>query len=116
MKIEEVFTGMPVSDLANALRWYERLMGRLPDLVPNDNEGAWQLAEHAWVYVVGDPDRAGKGLLTLLVDDVEAQVAELAQRGLATDAVDTIPGVVSTAEIRDPDGNRITFGEPAKEG
>ena len=116
MAVAELFAGLATADLETALRWYERLMGRPPDLVPNDNEGAWQLADHAWIYVVGDAERAGRGLLTLLVDDLEAKVAELAQRGLTTDAIETVSGVVSTAAIRDPDGNRITFGEPASQG
>jgi predicted enzyme related to lactoylglutathione lyase len=56
--------------------------------------------------------RAGRALLTVIVDDLDAQVAQLAERGLATDPIDTVPGVVRKAEIRDPDGNRITFGQP----
>ena len=36
---------------------------------------------HAWVYVVEDSERAGRGLLTVIVDDLDAQLAGLAQRG-----------------------------------
>jgi len=45
------------------------------------------------------------------VDDLEAHVAELAERGLATGAIATVPGVVRKAMISDPEGNTITFGE-----
>lgn len=112
MTIDHLFAGIPVADLDRALAWYERLWGRPADLVPNGNEAAWQLGEASWVYVVGDADRAGNGLLTILVGDLERHVAELAERGLATEPIDTIPGVVSKAEIADPEGNRITFGQP----
>ena len=71
----------------------------------------WQVAETGWIYVVGNTRRAGHALLTLLVDDLEDQVAELAERGLATGAIDTVPGVVRKAVIIDPEGNMITFGE-----
>ena len=70
-----------------------------------------QLADSGWIYVVVDPDRAGNGLLTLLVDDLEAHVAALADRGIVTGPIETIPGVVSKAVIADPEGNRITFGQ-----
>lgn len=112
MAIDHVFAGVPVADYAAARAWWERLVGRPPDLIPNDNEAAWQLTETGWIYVVGDAGRAGQALLTILVDDLDTHVAELAERGLATEAIDTVPGVVRTAEITDPDGNRITFGQP----
>lgn len=50
-------------------------------------------------------------LATLLVDDLPDHVAGLAKRGLETDSIDTIPGVVRKTAISDPDGTRITFGE-----
>ena len=102
MAVQHVFAGIPVADYASARDWYERLFGRPPDLVPNETEAAWQLSETAWVYVVADADRAGDALLTVLVDDLEAQVSELADRA---------PGLYRKAEIRDADGNTIAFGE-----
>ena len=111
MAINHCFAGVAVTDRDSAFAWYERLLGRPADLIPNENEVAWQLAGTAWIYVVVDPDRAGTALLTLLVDDLERHVAELAERGLATGGIDTLPGVMRKAEITDPEGNLITFGE-----
>jgi catechol 2,3-dioxygenase-like lactoylglutathione lyase family enzyme len=107
----EVFAGLPVADHAAAAPWYERLFGEPPFMRPHDHESVWRLEEHAWVYIVEDPERAGHGLLTLLVDDLDAQVAALAERGLATDPIHTMDNGVRTAEIRDPDGNLLKFGE-----
>ena len=45
------------------------------------------------------------------MDDLEHQVAALAQRGLATGAIETAPGVVRKTVLSDPEGNRITLGE-----
>jgi predicted enzyme related to lactoylglutathione lyase len=110
--IDELFAGVPVAELGSALAWYERLVGRPPDLVPNDNEAAWQLADAGWIYVVGDAERAGNALLTLLVDDLDAHLAAVGERGIAVGAVETVPGAVRLAVITDPDGNRITVGQP----
>ena len=112
MSVNDVFAGAPVADYQAALVWYLRFFGRPPDFFPNDNEAVWQLGEHAWIYVVGDAARAGHGLLTLLVDDVDQQLAELKERGIETGKIDTIPGAVRKLEVTDPDGNRITFGQP----
>lgn len=110
MAVNELFAGIPVAHLDAAVTWYERLMGRPADFFPNENEAVWQVVGTGWIYVVADTDRAGTALLTLLVDDLEAHVAELAER-LATGAIDTVPGVVRKAMISDPEGNTITFGE-----
>jgi predicted enzyme related to lactoylglutathione lyase len=112
MAVTEVFAGIAVADRDAALAWYERLFGRGPDLIPNDNEAAWQLTDTGWIYIVGDPDRSGRSLVTLLVDDLEEHVAELAGRGVGTGEIDVVPGVVQTTVITDPDGNTLQMGQP----
>jgi predicted enzyme related to lactoylglutathione lyase len=116
LAINHVFTGIPVADYDAALAWYERLLGRSPDVIVTDNEAMWQVADTGWIYVVGETNRAGNALLTLRVDDLEDHVAELAERGLATGAIDTMPGVVRKAVIIDPEGNMIIFGEDLSTG
>jgi catechol 2,3-dioxygenase-like lactoylglutathione lyase family enzyme len=105
-----LFAGMPVTDIGSAREWYERLLGRPPDMVPHDREVVWQLAGAGWVYVVENPERAGKSLLTLLVEDLDAEVASVAERGLSPDA--RMEGPPRKAEFLDPDGNKVTFGQP----
>lgn len=112
MAVTVVFAGVPVTDYQAVLPWYERLLGRAPDMLPNENEAAWQLTDTGWIYLVGDADRAGTALLTILVDDLEAYVAELTERGLEIGEIETVPHAVRKAEITDPEGNRITFGQP----
>lgn len=80
--IVHVFSGLPVTDLARALAWYERLIGRPPDMRPHDQEATWQLADLASIYVVVDRDRAGRGLLTVIIADLDRLMDELAGRGL----------------------------------
>jgi predicted enzyme related to lactoylglutathione lyase len=111
MTIHTLFAGVPVTELDSMVAWYVRLLGRPPDLVPNDSEAAWQLAGTGWIYVVANPERAGNGLLTLLVDDLDGTLAELADRGLATGPIESVTGSVRKAELADPEGNRITLGE-----
>jgi hypothetical protein len=111
MAITEVFAGIAVAEIDSAREWYERLMGRPADMLPNDNEAAWQLAGHGWVYLVGDRERAGQALVTLLVDDLDAQLAALAERGLEAGPVETLGNGVRKAQIADTDDNTISFGE-----
>jgi predicted enzyme related to lactoylglutathione lyase len=112
MSIEEVFAGLPVEDLHASVEWYGRLLGREPDFYPNDNEAVWDLGGRGWIYVVVDPERAGRSLLTVLVDDLEEQIEAISGRGLDMGEIDEVPGAVRKSAIEDPDGNRVTFGQP----
>ena len=118
MAITYVFAGIATGNYAVALPWYERLFGRPPDMLPHDEEAAWRLTDSGWIYLVGDADRAGKALLTLLVDNLDEQVAALAERGLAPDEIETLSGAGRKAAFVDPEGNKITFAQPgsAEEG
>jgi catechol 2,3-dioxygenase-like lactoylglutathione lyase family enzyme len=107
-----LFAAIPVADRDAAVAWYGRLAGRPPDLIPNDIEAAWQLTEAGWIYVIADPGRAGSGLHTLLVDDLDAFLAELATRGIVAGPVETIGDAVRVAIVTDPDGNRLKVGQP----
>ncbi len=108
----DLFAGVPVADFAAGRAWWERFSGRPPDLIPNDNEAGWQLADRGWIYVIGDADRAGKALLTLVVDDLDALLAELAGRGIEHGEIKTIPGAVRSCWVTDPEGNTIQLGQP----
>ena len=116
MAITELFAGVAVADFGAMLLWYQRLFGKPPDFFPHEAEAVWRVTDHAWVYVVAVErsvaERAGGALLTILVDDLEDQVAQLAGRGLPVGPIDMLPGAARKVEVSDPEGNRITFAQP----
>ncbi len=109
MAIDHVLAVVPVSDIQVAQRWYEALVGRPEDNHPMDTLVEWRITETGWVQVFHDPERAGSTFLNFAVDDLEAQVAELATRGLVLDEIQTANKGVRTASVTDPDGNTVTF-------
>ena len=111
MTINYVCVGVAVADYEKALGWYKLLFGRPPDVTVTEQESMWQLTDTGLVYVVGDANRAGSALLTILVSNLEDFVAELGKRGLGTSAIETVPGAYRKAMITDPEGNLISFGE-----
>ena len=112
MAVTYVFAGIPVADRDAAAGWYERLVGRPPDLIPNDDEAAWRLTETGWIYVIADAGRAGSALNTLLVDDLDAFLGGLAERKVMAGPVKTIGDGVRVTVVTDPDGNRLQVGQP----
>lgn len=109
MTIDHVLAVVAVSDLDTASRWYAELFARKPDNNPMPSLVEWQVADHAWVQVFVDADRAGKGLLNFAVSDLVAEVAALTARGLAPGAIVDANKGVQTCELTDPDGNTISL-------
>jgi Glyoxalase/Bleomycin resistance protein/Dioxygenase superfamily len=106
----DLFAGIPVADYAGALKWYQQLLGGSPAFFPNDTEAVWELAEHRYLYIVQQPDHSGHALHTLFVDDLDALVAQIADRGLDPLKRETYSNGVRKITYRDPDGNEIGFG------
>jgi catechol 2,3-dioxygenase-like lactoylglutathione lyase family enzyme len=105
-----LFAGIRVSDFETARPWYERLLGAEPSFLPHATEAVWELAEHRSLYIVEDAERAGRAILTVMVDNLDAFVAEIASRGIEPDEQETYPGKARKAIYRDADGNEIGFG------
>ena len=105
----DLFAGIPVADYAAGLKWYERLLGFPPTFFPLDTEAVWELAEHRYVYIVQQPEHAGHAMHTLFVDDLDALVAQIADRELDPVKRETPANGVRKITYRDPDGNEIGF-------
>ncbi|WLW53553.1 VOC family protein [Streptomyces sp. YU58] len=106
----DLFAGIPVNDYQAALTWYERLLGAPPVFFPNDNEAVWELAEHRYVYIEHRPGHGGHALQTLFVDDLDARIAAIGERGLTPTRRETYANGVRKVTYHDPDGNEIGFG------
>jgi len=109
---DHLFAGIPVSDREAVGEWYERLLGRPPDLIPNAREAAWRLTDSGWLVIERDPARAGSALHTLLVADLDGFLAGLAERGVNAGPVEPIGDGVRQSIVVDPDGNRLKVGQP----
>ena len=109
MTVTYTFAGLAVSDFTAAYRWYESLFGRPADMFPHDREAVWRLTSGGAVYVVGDSEHAGHGLVTLAIADLDRHAKRLRAKGLAlTEKEGDGPRRLS---VRDEDGNTITFFE-----
>ena len=109
----DLFAGIPVSDYASALVWYERLFGTPPSFFPNDVEAVWQVADHGYVYVVQRPADAGHAAALVFVDDLDARVVGMAERGLEPGRQETYSNGTRKVTYLDPDGNEFGFGGAA---
>src|SRR5829696_6284940 len=106
----DLFAGIPVSDYAAAVAWYERLLGSSPTFFPNDREAVWELAEHRYLFIELRPEHAGHARHLIFVDDLEAVVSQIADRGLEPGKRETYDNGVGKVTYGDPDGNQFEYG------
>ena len=113
MPVTTVLAVVAVSDLERSRQWYERLFGRPADITPMGTLAEWQITYDGWLQVFRDEKRAGASYLTLGVDDLDQQVEALAARDLPVEEIEA-DRPMRLAQIKDPDGNVITFGQKLK--
>lgn len=106
----DLFAGIPVTDYAAALEWYERRRGAQQPFIPNDIEAVWELAEHHYLYIEHKPEHAGHAMHTVFVDDLDTLVVQITERGLEPSQRETYSNGVRKITYRDFDGNEIGFG------
>jgi hypothetical protein len=100
-----LFAGLPVSRYQ-----YKRLMGSEPAFLPNATEAVWELAGHRYLYIAELPERAGRALLTVFVDDLDDGVGSIRARGIQPAARETYGNGLRKVIYRDPGSNEIGFG------
>src|SRR3954453_5218132 len=103
--MEVLFAGIPVAGFESAVDWYARFFGRAPDVVAHDREVMWRVTDGGWLYVLEDAERAGRGVVSIAVSDLDAAVRELVARGVSTDGIEAVGDAGRKARAFDPDGN-----------
>jgi catechol 2,3-dioxygenase-like lactoylglutathione lyase family enzyme len=109
----DLFAGLLVSDLDEAVRWWSAALGLDPLMFPNDTEAVWELGEHRYVYVDSalDGRAPGQGVVTLfLSEDLEARVESMSERGIEPISREAYDNGVRKVTYTDPDGNLLGLG------
>jgi hypothetical protein len=115
MSITLVMPSLAVVDLEQSVSWYTRLLGRGPDRRPMQGTAEWDLLGGGGVQLSVGIERAGHTVI-LGVDDVDAEVFALAQRGLSLDASTEPSGQFRLAFLDDPAGNTVILSQRLSSG
>jgi len=111
MTLQKIYTALLTADLEAAEGWYTKLLGRAPDHRPMDTLVQWELFDQGGLMLSSSEEIAGRGVMFLYVDDIEAERRRLKRLGIALG--ENIEGDYSTlAQVRDPDGNLLTLATP----
>lgn len=109
LPVSAILAAMPSSDMAKSEAFYEALIGRSVDERPMPVLAQWRW-DGGVLQVVEDAERAGGGLVTVIVPDMTEAITGLRRRGLTVEA-DEGTVVAQVATLTDPDGNQVTLVE-----
>jgi catechol 2,3-dioxygenase-like lactoylglutathione lyase family enzyme len=113
MNLQKTYPSLLAVNLAAAEGWYTKLLGRGPDHRPMPTLLHWELSDEGGLMLSNSEEIAARGAVFLYVDDLAAERRRLDGVGIALG--DDNEGEYSTlAQVRDPDGNLITFASPPK--
>ena len=110
MTIDNAIASVAVKNLADAMAWYQQLLGRAADSRPMPEVAEWKFPQGGWLQVYQLPERAGHGSVTLAVSNLDEIAAHVAKLGVDT-SQRTSGAKVKTLMIVDPDENHIAFAE-----
>ena len=111
MNLQKTYPSLLAADLAAAEGWYTKLLGRGPDHRPMATLLHWELSDEGGLMLSSSEEIAARGAIFLYVDDLAGERRRLDGLGIALG--DDNEGEYSTlAQVRDPDGNLITFASP----
>ena len=113
MDVEVAFIGVPVSELATGRAFFERLLGRPPDVVVNADEVMWRLADRPGSTSSsirrgpGTPWRRSRSAIST------PPWPSSSGRGVSAASVEQVGDAARKATVHDPDGNSIALIEVA---
>ena len=109
MQVQHVLAVVPVTDIEAATHWYSGFFGAPPSNNPMPTLVEWRSTSTGWIQVFADADKAGRTAVNLAVEDLDAAVGELAERGYAPGEIQDVNKGVRLSALTDPDGNTITL-------
>jgi catechol 2,3-dioxygenase-like lactoylglutathione lyase family enzyme len=111
MNLHKTYSLLLATDLATAEGWYTKLLGRGPDHRPIPTRLHWELSDEGGLMLSSSEEIAARGAIFFYVNDLAGERRRLDGLGIALG--DDNEGEYSTlAQVRDPDGNLITFASP----
>lgn len=106
MSIVNALAGIAVKDIDAAVLWYEKILG--PASRPMDEVAEWTMPNGGCLQVFEDGIRAGLSSVTLVVEDLDHEIAGLESKGIHIGETSR-SSLVDMAIVQDHDGNQVVF-------
>jgi hypothetical protein len=111
METTSVTLGIPVGNVAEAGRWYERLFDSKTRLEPVDGILELEVQDDFWLQLFEEDGGSGHAVLRFGVRDVEAARMRLTELDIEVGEVERVEGEIAFFDFVDPWGNALSYYE-----
>lgn len=109
MKLTSVTIGVPVKNVDEASRWYERCLGLKDSIDPASDIREYELLPDCWLQLSEAATTTSEHCLLLGVSDLEGERERLASLDVEIGDVQRVEGVIAFCDFKDPDGNNLSL-------
>lgn len=112
MAVSTALAVIAARDLEASRSWWETLLGRAADRIPMPTDVEWAFPAGGGLQLIDDAEHAGSSSVTLVVDDVDAELIAISSRGIDVPEAQTTSGdQFRIAILRDPDANTVVIAQ-----
>ena len=109
MELTSITIGIPVADLDQAARWYEKSLELSASIEPAPDIREYEIYPGCWLQLSEAETTESEHCLLMGVADLQAERNRLAGLGADIDDIQRVEGVIAWCDFRDPDGNRLSM-------
>lgn len=111
MGVANVFVSIGVADHPAGCAWWSTILGREPDRFSMPSCCEWNLADTVLFQGLDKPSHGVINIVTLRLDDLNAEITRLRGEGLPIGDTAKVPGfdTFRIAALTDPDGNTLNL-------
>ncbi len=113
MALTAIYAQLSCSDLGRSVVWFTNVFARQPDAQPMSGLVEWHHGTQAGFQLFEDAEHAGKGTLTLMVDDITGERERLMAGGIQANRIEAAD-YTTIMRLRDPDGNLVVLAQPGR--
>jgi hypothetical protein len=112
MKVAQVFLSINAKDFDAQSAWWATFLGRRWDRRPMPTCHEWDLRDGVLFQVLDNNDSSTTAI-SIMVTDLDDQIARLRQAGVAIDEPELVPGFdqLRLCSFKDPEGNPVSLLE-----
>ncbi len=110
MDCVEATIGVTVRSMPAARVWYERLLGKPPELEPVPGVIEFRVGE-TWLQLEEGQVGSGGWVFRMGVQSLEQERTRLTRLGITIGETVRVPGVIQFCDFKDPDGNSLSLYE-----
>lgn len=114
MELSAIYAQLSCADLGRSVVWFSTVFARRPDAQPMQGLAEWHHGKEAGFQLYEDAEHAGKGTMTLIVDDIKSERERLMKSGIQAARIE-VADYTTIMRLRDPDGNLVVLAQPTRE-